>query len=214
MGMTNPWTDLAQTHGRKSVMSLAIDDATLDAETERQAAEIFPLIRGELRGDEEWALDYGCGYGRFTPYLADLIGGHGTLGYDPCADLLRLFDENGATYGFVTSPADVAFDYLRHRGPFDLIFTAMVLGDPNLDLEQTAVGLASILAPTGLLVVLDHMPEVEPSGRWWRFRPEREYASLFDRCGVKLRKIGMVRQLSEDVTILAGRKPCAVSPLS
>lgn len=197
--MTDTWTNLTRTHGRKSVMSLNIDDATLDAETERQAAEIFPLIRSHLRGDERTALDFGCGYGRFVPHLARLTDDMRVAAYDPCGEMLDLiyWGAGVATNDWPTIASE----------SYDLIFAAMVLGDPDLNLEKTAVSMASVLAPDGLLVVLDHMPNTEPTGRWWRFRPDHTYIDLFARHGVILQKIGAARQLDNPVTILAGRRP-------
>lgn len=209
MSVTDPvWTTLTRTYGRKAVMNPLITDATLDAETARQVGEIFPLIRAELRGDERNALDYGCGAGRFTPHIADLVSGP-TFGFDTCLDIIEQRTANHPRVKFITGDADRFFDPGRiywQRPDFDLVFTAMVLGDPNLDLPATATGLASILAPGGTLVVLDHMTDEEPTGRWWRFRPEQFYRDLFNRYGISLRKIGMVRQLDDPITILAGRK--------
>ena len=203
MGMTDPWRILARRYGRKSVMALDIDDATLDAETERQAAIIFPLIRAALRGDEKTAIDYGCGAGRFTRHLDKLVSGT-TYGYDPCAELIDARGEQPPSIQWITGDPDRLFAW--DHPPCDIVFTAMVLGEPNIDIEATAADLVSRLAPYGLLVVLDHMPDTEPLGRWWRFRPKSFYFDLFARNGVTMREIGRVQQLDNEVTILARQR--------
>lgn len=203
MGVTDPvWTNLTRIYGRKAVMNPLITDATLDAETARQVGEIFPLIRAELRGDERTALDYGCGAGRFTPHLADLVYGP-TFGFDTCLDMIEARTADHPRVQYITGDADRFFnrDHI-----FDVAFVAMVLGDPNIDLPATVANLASVMVQGGTLVVLDHMTDHEPTGRWWRFRPEKFYTDLFNCYGISLRKIGMVRQLDDPITILAGRK--------
>lgn len=199
----DPWPNLARQHGRKAVMSLTIDNATLDAETERQTAIIFPLIRAELRGDEQTALDYGCGAGRFTRHLDKLVSGR-TIGFDPCPELIEARGEQPPNVQFVTGDPARFFAW-SERPAFDLAFTAMVLGDPGVGAAATATALAAMLAPDGLLVVIDHMSEVDSAERWWRFRPVAFYRELFSAHGVALREIGRVMQLDHEVTILAGR---------
>jgi len=202
---TDLWSNLARTHGPRCVMSLTIDDATFAAETERQIGLIMPMLRPHLRGGEMRALDYGCGHGRFTGALADLFGAGSTLGYDPCRELLPT-PAPSERLAFATGDPDSFFATMRASPCFDVVFTAMVLGDPNLNLLRVVADLASILAPGGLAVIIDHMPEVEPTDRWWRFRPAATYIAAFAAHGIALRCIGQDRQLENAISVLAGRK--------
>ena len=192
-----PWTSLARTHGRRCVMSLDIDEATLDAVTERQCEVIFPLIKPLLDGRECFALDYGCGAGRFTYSLQETCDCY-TIGYDPCPELLAIPKQTGW----------VSFEFKINRqlAWADVIFTAMVLGDPSVDPAALANEIISWLAPNGLLVLLEHMPET-PKQAWWRFRPESYYRDLFSARGIFLDKLGTVEQLQNPVTVMAGRRP-------
>lgn len=200
--MSDTWTDLTAKHGRRCVMSPTIDDATLNAETERQISEIFPLIKPLLNGREVIALDYGCGAGRFTAALADCIDGWAT-GYDPCGDLIALAQE-AKWVDYVTMPVD---DFFRYDDtPYNVVFAAMVIGHPGIDTDGLVGDLVNVIVPDGLMIVLDHMPFHIPQGRWWKFRPERFYIDLFERHGVKLERIGKVMQLENEVTVLAGRR--------
>jgi hypothetical protein len=83
----------------------------------------------------------------------------------------------------------------------DVIFLAMVLGDPGVDIERTVAG----LAPGGIFIVIEHM-DVAQEGRWWRMRPQTDYEALFARHGVALAMIGRDRQLDVPITVLAGRR--------
>ena len=199
----NPWTSLARTHGRRCVMSLDIDEATLDAVTARQCEVIFPLIKPLLEPRPSLiALDYGCGAGRFTRALQKATDGF-VVGYDPCKELLLANDWWSNEIGLAET-----WDHfvVNEVGPYDLIFTAMVLGDPNVDPAAIADDITSILDPNGLLVLLEHMPET-PKQAWWRFRPESFYRDLFSARGIFLDKLGTVEQLQNPVTVMAGRRP-------
>ena len=66
--------------------------------------------------------------------------------------------------------------------------------------------LADLLAPGGLLVLLDHMPDEPPKGRWWSFLPVRHYTSLCSRHGIALQKVGEVDQAGNRVAICVGRR--------
>ena len=206
--MPDPWGNLARQFGRKSVMSLAISDATLDAETERQAALIFPLVQRHLRGTERTALDYGCGAGRFTPYLGDLVTGQ-VVGFDPCAELLAERPVlPGYRYQFVTGDPERFFDRSNvlggYHSHFDIIFLAMVLCLPHVDVHATVSGLAGLLSPDGQIVLLDHMPDVDPGGTWAHMRSFSFYRDVFAEHGIALAHVGTVKQLDKDVAICIG----------
>jgi trans-aconitate methyltransferase len=201
--VTDPWTDLARQHGPKAVMSLSIDEATLAAETAREAAIIFPMIREHLDETPTCGIDYGCGAGRFTPYLADLCA-FGAVGYDPCSELLAHAPEPPENVSWRSCPPPVLF--ATHREKFDLVFTAMVLGDPNMDFFATAEGLIQIMKPGATLAVLDHMPDAPPEGRWWRYRNKQFYIQAFATFGIELRHVGSLMQLENGVDVLIGRK--------
>ncbi len=83
----------------------------------------------------------------------------------------------------------------------------MVLGDPGQDIFETARTIVSLLAPGGLLIVLEHcVTNPAPyAGRWWRFRNAEEYRALF-AANVRLNIVGSLMQLENTVTVLAGRR--------
>jgi len=200
------WSGLAKQHGRKSVMSLKISDQELDAETARQTPILMGMISEQLLGHERSGLDYGCGSGRFSRALAKTIPGRVTA-FDPCAELIQLATGN-INVDYVSGSADGFFHECKHNGTtYDVVLAAQVLGSPKLDLEATATGLVSLLSSDGLLIITDHMPIVLPSGRWWRFRPAELYKSIFNRNGIDLECIGELQQLTETITVLAGRLP-------
>lgn len=204
--MSETWDYLARSLGRRSVMSPVIDDAGLDAETERQIPILLAMLRDQLDGTERVALDYGAGYGRFSDTLATAIGGR-VMAFDPCAALVESA-QGSVRVDFVSTSPEAFFAETRANGTlFDVVFAAQVLGDPALDLEQTVADLVSVLAPGGLMAVMDHMPVTIPRGRWWRFRPADDYRNAFAAHDITMTWVGDMKQLEETVSMLAGRRP-------
>lgn len=152
------------------------------------------------------ALDYGCGAGRFTRAVSGLVNG-GTVGYDPCTALIeearRLVPDNYIIWRDSPAP-DELFNY--YDGHFDVVFTAMVLCLPDVDVEATAAGLVRVMTADATLIVLDHMPDFHPGGTWVRMRPFSFYSELFLKFGVNLRQIGSIMQLDKPVAVTVGRR--------
>ena len=204
--MTNPWPSLAAQAGRRCVMSMTIDDATLDTETARQCTEIFPLLRPLLTGNERLVLDYGCGAGRFTLPLAQACGCM-AIGYDPCVELVNEAPKHDMVrYVTGAGPAEFLAGVHQAHWQFDVAFAAMVLGHPGMDTPKMAEDLVSVLAPGGLMVVIDHMPDVPPPGKWWRYMPIFYYVDVFADYGVEMKRTGSTMQLANEVTVLCGRR--------
>ena len=203
--MPKDWDNLAVQFGPKSVMSLTITDEELNAETERQIPLLEQIIEPLLDWDEETVLDFGCGAGRFTQALADMIRGRAT-GFDPCAGLIERAP-GGYNVDYVSCPADQFFAECRAQNTtYGVVFAFGVLGAPGLDLGLTARGLVDVLAPKGLLVIADHMSLMPAEGKWWIHRHPSFYRLLFSGLGIELHQEGIVTQLDNAFTILAGRR--------
>lgn len=202
--MTDVWDQLVHSHGRRSVMSLVVSDEQLDGETARQIPTLREAIRPHLSGTEKTALDFGCGYGRFTPMLANLIDGR-ALGFDPSSGMINAAHGH-VSVDYVSCPTDKFFQELRGTATtFDLILAFGVLGEPSVPIWKTALELRSILSDEGLLVVVDHVVADPDTSRWWRFRTPGFYEETFSACGVVLQEVGKVPQLTDLMTIYAGR---------
>lgn len=203
--MTNPWPDLVQKFGPRCVIGNTTTDAEFLAETQRQSSVVFPLIGAQMDGSEKVALDFGCGAGRFTRQLHGLLPASSvTIGFDPCRELLAHHPTAPEISWHTGAPC---WFFRRNAEMFNLILVAMTLGAPNIDLSATAEGIVGMLAPGGLLCVLDHMdPPVDAPPRWWEWRSTDEYADLFGSLGVRLQIIGKDRQLDRKTVLMCGRK--------
>lgn len=197
--MTDVWSRLASAHGAAACVAVGLTPSQIAALTADQARVIFPLVRRHMIGHERRAVDFGCGAGRFSGHLADGTG-CSVVAYDPCVEFLA----EAPDHPYVVYAADDRAYLLAQ--PFDIVFVAMVLGSPEGSQETTMARLADLLAPRGLLVLLDHMPDEPPKGRWWSFLPVRHYTSLCSRHGIALQKVGEVDQAGNRVAICVGRR--------
>lgn len=200
--MSEVWNGLARKHGRVAAVNLDLTEGSLDELTAAQTAHLFPLLRSLLTGNERWGLDYGCGAGRFSGMVADLVSHH-AIGYDPSGGMLALAPLH-LRLDYISCPPRVFVDT---HGPFDLIWCYLVLGNfhSHEEASETAGHLVSLLAPDGLLVLGEHEEE-NPHETWWKFRPTGYYRALFSVRGLSLNRVGEVAQLAHPVTIYAGRK--------
>lgn len=165
-----------------------------DAITTQQVGYLKPLLRGLLSGSERTALDYGCGAGRLTRMLAELVGE--AVGFDPCREFIALAPTEKGTHFLTTFPIG---------SRFDVVFTWSVLGGLGVvTMPFIARSLAEALSDGGLLLLADHMGV--DCGLQWQFRPAKFYVDLFAQEGIWLKPVGRSEQCGHEMTILAGRK--------
>lgn len=199
-GSSAYWERRARRHGRRSVLNIAHRDEEYEAITAWQKSTLFPLLKAQLNGSERLVLDFGCGPGRFTPGLADLVGGR-AIGMDPIAALLEL------------APADPRVEYklLRHgRIPLpdrsvDVLWICLVLGViRGRKLRDTLRELRRVVAPGGLVFLVENTT-AKPSLKQIEFRSVAEYAKLVDFA--QLQHLHDYEDLGETISVLAGRVP-------
>jgi SAM-dependent methyltransferase len=193
------WQERVRQFGARAVLNTGHSAAEIDRVTERQWNLLEPLLRAQLRGDESRALDFGCGYGRFTTRIAAAIGGT-ALGVDPIAALLAM----------TTRSANVSYALLGEEGiparncSFDVVWICLVLGSivDEKKCRRVIAETRRVLAPGGLLFVVENTADLK-SPSYARFRPAATYASMFKP--VPLAVIGEYEDLGERISVLAGR---------
>lgn len=193
------WDDRARTYGARSVLNLGHRKEEVESVTRSQWETILPHLARSLRGDERVALDFGCGPGRFTPRLAELIHGR-AVGVDPIQTLLDL------------APKRPDVEYLvgdGHRIPLpdagaDVVWVCLVLGGiPDRDLPAVAREIGRVLRPGGLLFLVENTASGVSCDHWF-FRPVDYYLALFPFAA--LAHLGDYYDLDQRISILAGRK--------
>jgi len=195
------WEERTARFGRRAVVHLGHTDAEVDAVTRRQEEVLFPLLASALNGAERVILDFGCGFGRFTPGLARVAGGR-AVGVDPSPGLLEL------------APRSDGVEYRRMEGgrvplpegSVDAVWTAVVLGciteDP--DVRFAASEILRVLRPGGVLFLAENTSD-KPSGKHFVFRTADAYRELFRP--VPLECVSTYEDLGETISVLVGRKP-------
>lgn len=199
------WERMADHMGSRAVLHHGHTEEEMAQVTEWQQGILFPLLQQQLRGDEEIILDYGCGPGRFTPGLADLLGGR-AIGVDPIRTLLD------------RAPRHERVEYRWLRGAqipvaddsVDVVWICLVLmciTDERL-LQRTVREIERVLRTDGLLFLVENTHE-RPDLKHLRYRSAESYRDLFPSIG--LLQVGEYYDLGERISVLAGRRLGIVS---
>jgi SAM-dependent methyltransferase len=194
------WRRRARQHGERAVFNCSHDSGQLEAVTRRQKAVLYPLLKGQLRGGEGVALDLGCGSGRFTPDLAEILRGR-AIGVDPVAELIALAAEHPDVEYKVMKPGQIPLP----QASADVVWICLVLGGirkPRL-LRKTVAEVERVLRPGGLLFAVENIASL-PDARRWAFRSADEYCRLFP--SIPLEAIGGYDDLGEPIAVFAGRR--------
>jgi ubiquinone/menaquinone biosynthesis C-methylase UbiE len=176
--------------------------------TRVQQEAIWPHLVAALDGTEQRALDFGCGMGRWTPALADLVGY--ALGVDPTPELLTYAETHRPVGG--SGVLEYA-PYVRGRIPaddqwFDVLWVCMVLSTVLDDamFHTTLEELRRVLRPGALIVLTDNTSRED--GRPIRSgdsmsRTVKEYRQAF--AWADLRRVGQYIDWHEINTVFVGR---------
>jgi SAM-dependent methyltransferase len=192
--------------GARAVFDQRHTDAEMAAVTERQRSVLLPLLKQQLDGSERVALDYGCGTGRFTADIANCIHGL-AVGVDPVNRLLD-YAPPAENTEFSRLPDDGAIPLAD--GATDLIWICAVLGGiADDDLPRVVHELLRVLAPRGLLFVVENTGGRPAAGKHWQSRPVETYQHMFADA-VLLRPIGEYDGLNGRISVFAGRRATAI----
>jgi SAM-dependent methyltransferase len=199
------WRTRAEHLNARAVFHIGHSDAELDDVTAAQKHELYPRLRPLLSETERVALDFGCGTGRFSGDLADLIGGR-VIAVDPVRRLLDL----AAPHDKVEYRLMRAGKIPAESASVDLLWICLVLGGiQGKVLESTLHELDRILKPNGLAFVVENTT-IARGTEFWTFRSIEEYQMILP--GIRLEHLGDYFDLGERISVFAGRKQ--LSPVS
>jgi SAM-dependent methyltransferase len=193
------WRDRARRHGKHSVLNMAHGEEEFESVTNYQKRLLFPLLKSELSGSESAVLDFGCGPGRFTVGLAELIDGS-AIGVDITPELLKLAPKSPSVSYQCIGTGNLPFP----DSSFDVVWSCLVLGGiPDGQIEQSIGEIDRVLRPSGLFFYIENTANAA-SGDYWFFRDEDTYIRLGGFCNP--RKFGQYEDMGQTITIFAGRK--------
>jgi ubiquinone/menaquinone biosynthesis C-methylase UbiE len=194
------WDQRAAVYGKRAVLDLGHPHNEYEAVTQRQKELLFPLFQNEINGQEKKLLDFGCGPGRFSAALSELINCE-VIAVDPVQRFLNLAPKSrGVSYHALgNGPLPLSDECM------DVVWICLVLGGITDDcaLAATAGELQRVLKSQGLIFLVENT-EPRVNAEHWRYRGAEFYKSLFTL--VDLHEIGSYEDLGETISILAGRK--------
>ena len=197
------WEERARKFRERSVYNLRHQEGDLANVTRQQIDTLFPILRRQLRGDERVVLDFGCGPGRFTLALAELIGGR-AIGVDPIASLLELAPRAENVSYMRLAEGRIPLD----DASVDIVWASLVLGAITGEdaLRAAAAEIERVLRPEGLFFLVDNTAE-KPSVSHYSFRSVAAYAALFP--SIPLHHEADYVDAGERISVMVGRKVSA-----
>src|SRR5262245_27610380 len=193
------WEDRARRFGVRAVLNIGHSDEEVTRITEFQRRELYPWFRTALRGNERDVLDFGCGPGRFTPDLADMIRGR-AIGVDPIRSLLALAPRRRDVDYLVMSQGRIPIA----SGSIDAVWTCLVLGGIHgQTLEATVSEIHRVLRPSGLLFLVENTSDGRGND-FWAFRTVAEYQRLLSPIALVHKHDYM--DLGDRISVMTGRK--------
>jgi SAM-dependent methyltransferase len=195
------WHARAKKHGRRAVLNLIHSDKDFDRVTNEQMQILFPALSSQLRGDERTVLDFGCGPGRFTTALAQMIGGS-AVGVDISHELISLAP-NAQNVSYLVLPENGS---MLDDSQFDIVWVCLVLGGiPPASLARTSQLLQHAIRPGGLLFLVENTSDQADVPHWF-FRSTSQYQAMFPE--INLQMVATYSDAGQEISAMAGRRKC------
>ena len=194
------WEERAEQYGKRAVLNIGHSEAEIQAVTQMQKDVIFPILRQKLRGDEKIILDFGCGPGRFTGDLANIIHGR-AIGVDPIQCFLEMAPKNDNIEYRLMKGNNIPID----DASVDIVWICLVLGgivDANA-LQSILLEIKRVLKDGGLIFLIENTSKIK-DGRYWKYRTPEDYEQYFSFAN--LRYLSDYFDLEERISIMSGRK--------
>lgn len=193
------WKYRVKVFGKHSVLHVGHANDSYELITKQQKNEMYPHFLTSLKGDEKVVLDFGCGPGRFTVDLANMIKGR-AIGIDPIKSLIKIAPkEENVRYALMKEgKIPLPDEYV------DVVWVCLVIGGirDNM-LEKTAKEINRVLKRNGLLFLIENTSSKEIS-RHWSCLSFQEFQNMFNF--VKLNHLHDYFDLGERISIMSGKK--------
>jgi ubiquinone/menaquinone biosynthesis C-methylase UbiE len=193
------WDSRARQFGIRAVYNIGHAPEELTAVDRRQKAVLFPVLRDYLTGNERAVLDLGCGVGRFSSELAEVVGAEVTA-VDVSRELLALAPPNPKVRYVLSSATRVPFA----GESFDVVWVCLLLGALRGELLNEAAHEIERVSKPGSLLFLVENTSAKPDGPTWAFRDAGAYLRLFPAFG--LSAVTSYDDLGESISVFVGRK--------
>ena len=193
------WEKRAKRYGVRAVLNIGHSDAEIEKVTNIQKENIFPFLRQELSGNEKVILDLGCGPGRFTHDLAEIIRGK-AIGVDPIKYFLDIAPKkNNVEYRLMKKGILPITDK-----SIDVVWICLVLGGiiKKRVLNKMVSEVNRVLKPDGIIMLIESTTD-KPDGQYWKHRSIEEYQGIFSTYSLK--NLGSYEDMGDNISIMAGK---------
>lgn len=192
------WDSRADKLGAYSIIDSRHTIDEYDYVTRRQKEIIYPYFLSSLNGYEQSVLDFGCGAGRFTSDLAEMINGK-SVGLDITQKLINICPPHEQ----VKYICDKKF-FDNNKLIFDVVWVCLVLGGlTENEIVILAKNIEAVLADNGLLFIVESTGDTYLEDVW-RIRTRQQLSSMFPL--MQLKHIGTYFDVNQEISVLAGRK--------
>lgn len=195
------WEERTRRMGTRAVFNRRHSpEATQKAAADLRAV-VLPLFAQCLDGHERTLLDFGCGYGRLTSHFGSHVSGV-AIGVDPVRALLEHAIADDRTEFRLMRDGRIPMP----DASADVITIVQVLCNITKarELAATIAELRRVLAPNGLVFLVDNTTSHRKSPHHVRLRSERDYITLFGF--TEMRRVGGYDDAGESFSVLAGRR--------
>lgn len=198
---TGYWEERVRRLGQRAVFNRGHPKETTDIVADELRALLLPLLSGCLNGTERMLLDFGCGYGRFTADFASAIGGE-AIGVDPVPGLIeRAVSDEHTEFRLLADGRIPMPDQSAHV--ITIVQVMCNITRPR-EVAATVAEVRRVLAPEGLVFLVDNTTSGRRQQHHVRLRSEAEYIKLFSFAN--MRRVGGYEDLGEQFSVLAGRR--------
>ncbi len=164
------WQARARKFGKRAVISIDHSDKEFDLVKNRDRDVLFPILKKHLTGHEQLVLDFGCGSGRFTSDLAQLINAQ-AIGVDPTSELIKLAPKAKKVKYLVIKNNHIPLP----DESVDVIWIYAVLGCvSNNTLAATLKSLTRVLKRNGVFFMTENTSSA-PNSDFYTYRSAEEY---------------------------------------
>ena len=194
------WKRRAKQYGPRAALNIGHSDEEIEAVTEMQREKIFPSLKQALTGHEKAILDLGCGPGRFTPDLAELIQGN-AIGVDPIQRFLDMAPKDNNVQYKLMKESNIPVN----DDSIDVVWICLVLGGiiEKHVLRDLVSEVERILKDGGLIALIENTTDINDV-KYWKFRSVEFYQSLFGFA--ELKHLSDYYDLDDRISIMVGRK--------
>ncbi|MCU0397125.1 MAG: class I SAM-dependent methyltransferase [Cyclobacteriaceae bacterium] len=192
------WEKRAKQMGDLAVLDRRHKEHEIDAVTEFQVNQILPYLKREIQTDNHTILDFGCGTGRFIPYLQKLTQGQ-VIGVDPIQSLLDRATKLDRVKYHLLRDGKVPLD----SNSIDLLWITLVLGGiQDQQLPSTVQELMRVMKNNALICLVENTSK-KPNAAHWTFRRKAFYQNLFPN--TFLFPVNAYNDFDEEITVFVGR---------